>query len=157
MDHTQKVSVHDVLSRDTFTLLVPKSYHKSFWMEAGDSLKGEFPLKLVNISHPYFCSLYKITHSGCVLVRPDAYIAWKAAGITAEAGRETEGCREKLKRVLQKALFLDTHVSMPQRSIVNGLKELNINGDKPMTNGTTEISGDQLLSYLKRNPFHLYD
>jgi hypothetical protein len=157
MDHTQQVSVHDVLSRDTFTLLVPRSHHKSFWMEAGNSLEGEFPLKVANISHPYFCSLYKITHSGCVLVRPDAYIAWKAAGITGEAGRETEVCREKLKRVLQKVLFLDARVSVPQRAIVNGIKEIKINGNNPMTNGTTEVSGDQLLSYLKGSPSHPYD
>jgi hypothetical protein len=151
-DNAQQVSVHDVLSRDAFTLLVPKSHHTSYWMEAGELLKKEFPLEIVTVSHPHFCSLYKITHSGCVLVRPDAYIAWKAAGVPENSGRETEVCKDKLRGVLRRILFLDDPVSTCQKSLVNGVSEISINVDKPMVNGTSEISGDQLLIYLRRIP-----
>lgn len=148
LDNSSETSIHDIFSNTDYTLLVPKSHHLSYWMNAGEELKKEFPLKTVIVSHPRFCSLYKITHSGCVLVRPDAYIAWKAAGVPLDTGSETEACRDKLRGVLRRILFLDVPVASTKKGIVNEVKT-ELNGEKSMVNGVSDISGEQLLGYLK--------
>ena len=152
LDCSGNKSIHDMLAIDGYTLLVPKSYHHMYWLDAGNSLKKEFPLKTVVVSHPQFCSLYKITHSGCVLVRPDAYIAWKAAGIPLETESETETCKNKLRGVLRRILFLDEPVAPPKKAMVNGVPAPQ---QKSMVNGVSEISGQQVLDYLKGIPLFI--
>jgi hypothetical protein len=147
LDNTSETSIHDAFSITGYTLLVPKSQHQAYWMEAGEGLKKQFPLKTLVISHPRFCSLYKITHSGCVLVRPDAYIAWKAAGVPLDAGSETEACRDKLRGVLRRITFLDEPMVLSKKAMVNGVKEINAHGET--VHEVSDISGDQLLKYLK--------
>lgn len=148
LDNSSETSIHDIVSNTDYTLLVPKSHHQSYWMDVGDELKKEFPLKTVVVSHPQFCSLYKITHSGCVLVRPDAYIAWKAAGVPLDRGPEIEACRDKLRGVLRRLLFLDEPNAITKKQVVNGVKR-EVNGEKSMVNGVSDISGEELLNYLK--------
>jgi len=147
LDNSAETSIHDIFSITGYTLLVPKSHHLAYWMDAGDALKKEFPLKTVVVSHPRFCSLYKITHSGCVLVRPDAYIAWKAAGVPLGTGSQTEVCRDKLRGVLRRITFLDEPIALSKNAMVNGVKNKEINGD--FVNGVSDITGTQLLKYVE--------
>jgi putative polyketide hydroxylase len=148
VDHQQKISIHDLFSITGYTLLVPKSHHNSYWSEAGAVLK-EYPITTLVVSNPQFCAAYKVTHSGCVLVRPDGYIAWKAAGVPSDALSRPEVCREKLAGVLRRIMFLDEPTPLAHSELVNGVRDLNMNAEKPTVNGVHEITGDQVLHYLK--------
>ena len=151
-DHAQKKSIYDSLLRTEFTLLVPKSHHTSYWSEAGDALKAEFPITTVIVSNARFCTLYKITHSGCVLVRPDQYIAWKAVGVPHQSVKKENVCRDILRGVLRRLLFLDPSLPLakPKTTLVNGV--ISAKAEEPATNGVREITGEKLLDYLRGTP-----
>lgn len=52
----------------------------------------------------------EVTESGCLLVRPDGHIGWRAAEAAADAEQATEQLRNVLGRILGRAEFLEPDV-----------------------------------------------
>ena len=79
--------------------------------------------------------MYLITHSSCVQLRPDGYITCKETGILKEVLSQPEHCRENLAGVLRRIMFLEDPAPLARVAIVNGVKDLNLNAEKPTVNG----------------------
>jgi 2-polyprenyl-6-methoxyphenol hydroxylase-like FAD-dependent oxidoreductase len=82
-----------------FTLLAG-SKGAAWCQSASEAASGTgVELKAYILEEEEFPQAYGITTSGAVLVRPDGFVAWRAA-------RDTEGARDTISRTLQKVLLM---------------------------------------------------
>lgn len=102
------VSTIDLAGKGRFLLLT--GIGGEGWKDAAKAVAGDLDVPIVAYSIGYggdYRDLYldwvkvrDVEDSGCVLVRPDYYVAWRC-------GRWEEGCGEKLEKVLRSVLSLD--------------------------------------------------
>ena len=111
LDHAvpaMPVSTIDLAGKGRFLLLT--GIGGEGWKDAAKAVAAELDVPIVAYSIGYgrdYRDLYldwvkirDVEDSGCVLVRPDYYVAWRCE-------RWEEGCGEKLKMVLRSVLSLD--------------------------------------------------
>jgi 2,4-dichlorophenol 6-monooxygenase len=92
------VSTHDVVGKGRFALLTGVSGRG--WADAaqaaGDVLGIEIAAHVIGPGRPYidlyddWARLREVGEDGCVLVRPDAHVAWRAAAMIADPAGELE-------------------------------------------------------------------
>lgn len=93
--HGQRLSTLDLFDRD-FTLLAGPTGHA--WLQAGQLVAEQFRIPLhsyrvgedgdMKDTHHQWATAYGVTTAGAVLVRPDGYVAWRAASSTQDPVEE---------------------------------------------------------------------
>lgn len=102
---TKRISTHDLAGKGAFSLFT--SYGGDAWCEAAGKIseKTGIPINAYRVGmglewQDMFREWYErrgVEDSGCVLVRPDRFVAWRSA-------RVDEDCEGKLSRVLNRVL-----------------------------------------------------
>lgn len=105
-DRARKLSTHDLAGKDAFTLLVGEGGRP--WLEAAakvTSITGipinaygiGFGLQYTDVDREW-AAKREVGEEGCVLVRPDRFVAWRAQG-------GEKDCEQKLMQVLDAVLY----------------------------------------------------
>jgi 2,4-dichlorophenol 6-monooxygenase len=104
----RRVSTHDLAGHGRFTLFTGISGQA--WADAATTVAAELGLELtgyvIGPGRPYldlyndWARIREVAEDGCVLVRPDAHVAWRSAGMLADPAAE-------LSRVLRTILAVD--------------------------------------------------
>jgi 2,4-dichlorophenol 6-monooxygenase len=104
----RRVSTHDLAGHGRFTLFTGISGQA--WADAATTVAAELGLELtgyvIGPGRPYldlyndWARIREVAEDGCVLVRPDAHVAWRSAGRLADPAAE-------LSRVLRTILAVD--------------------------------------------------
>jgi 2,4-dichlorophenol 6-monooxygenase len=99
-----KVSTHDLAGKGRFALLTGISGQA--WAAAGQQVAGqlgiEFGAYVIGPGREYtdlyddWARLREVAEDGCVLVRPDAHIAWRAPTLTADPAGDLRGALESI-------------------------------------------------------------
>jgi 2,4-dichlorophenol 6-monooxygenase len=115
-DGGHKVSTHDLVGQGRFSLLTGISGQR--WSAAAQSVADRLGIEIAAfVIGPgrRYTDLYEdwarqreVTESGCVLVRPDAHVAWRAATLPADPAQALEGA---LRAVLDRSDRSDAHGS----------------------------------------------
>jgi 2,4-dichlorophenol 6-monooxygenase len=97
-DDGHKVSTHDLVGKGRFALLTGIS--GAPWADAAQAVAGtlgiEIAAHVIGPGRRYidlyddWARLREVGEDGCVLVRPDAHVAWRAAAMTADPAAELE-------------------------------------------------------------------
>jgi 2,4-dichlorophenol 6-monooxygenase len=93
-----KVSTHDIVGKGRFALLTGISGQR--WADAAQAVGGALGIPItahvVGPGRPYidlyddWARLREVGEDGCVLVRPDAHVAWRAAAMADDPAGELE-------------------------------------------------------------------
>jgi hypothetical protein len=103
----QQISTIDLAGNGMFTLFV--GIGGTAWIEAAETIYSKLGVKITTVSvgpmqeyeavYNHWYRLRKVSEKGCVLVRPDKFVAWRSMDMV-------EDCEAALSRVLRKILFL---------------------------------------------------
>lgn len=103
---SKKISTIDLAGQGKFTLFTGIGGHK--WRDAAKTAEGVLGVPIAVYSIGYgqeYESVYfdwdrlrEVEENGCVLTRPDRFVAWRSITMP-------EGCEEKLMVVMKKILF----------------------------------------------------
>jgi 2,4-dichlorophenol 6-monooxygenase len=93
-----KVSTHDVVGKGRFALLTGVSGRR--WADAAQAVSAtvgvEIAAHVIGPGRRYidlyddWARLREVSEDGCVLVRPDAHVGWRAAAMVEDPQRELE-------------------------------------------------------------------
>ncbi|MGZ4177629.1 MAG: aromatic-ring hydroxylase C-terminal domain-containing protein, partial [Solirubrobacteraceae bacterium] len=103
-----KVSTHDLVGKGRFSLLT--GIRGRPWADAaqavGETLGIEIAAHVIGPGRPYtdlyddWSRLREVSEDGCVLVRPDAHVGWRAAAMTEDPAGDLEAV---LRTILDRA------------------------------------------------------
>jgi 2,4-dichlorophenol 6-monooxygenase len=99
-----KVSTHDLAGKGRFALLTGISGQR--WIGAAEQVAGELGIEIaayvIGPGREYtdlyddWARLREVAEDGCVLVRPDAHVGWRAATLAADPAGELRGALESM-------------------------------------------------------------
>jgi 2,4-dichlorophenol 6-monooxygenase len=103
-DGGHKISTHDLIGKGGFTLLTGISGQR--WEPAAQGVSERLGVAIAaHVIGPFrrYTDLYddwarlrEVAEDGCVLVRPDAHVAWRAAGMVADPAGELQSALESV-------------------------------------------------------------